>query len=450
MQYRSRGCVLVTGTPSSVHRVIAALPPPLRVVAFARGEAASAPVPGNVTWVPAQIEHIAGHLGAFSARARSKGRTVDCARFSANPDGRFDLVLDLNRPPVLDVALKPPGYHAGGDATALARAIRELRSSVGTLHRIRYVEYERQACAHRRSLPCGRCIPACPAGALSESGDSITVDVNRCGGCALCDGVCVHGALRYAGVSVKESLARLATMIGTFADIAGIAPRVLLHAPQDMIVAADLPPDVLPFELPPGHAFRADTWLAALAQAAHQILIYARRDMAPDLRRVLDREVDLCRSILPGLAQDAQRIRVIGDTAAIDHDQEGVMGQRQSTWGSEPVPLGNSKRANLLACIDRLNTEHGSSAEIIALPAGAPVGEVRVDASRCNGCGACAEACAPAALEMASGNSRRLQFIESRCGQCGACVTACARHAVELVPRLLLHAPQREDPRFVT
>lgn len=450
MQYRSCGCVLVSGAPSSVNAILAALPPPLRVVAFARRDASAAPVPDNVTWVSAEIVSVDGHLGAFTARARCKGQDIDCARFSTNSDGHFDLVLDLNPSPVLNVGLKPPGYHAPADAAALARAVRELRSSIGTLHRVRYVEYERQACKHHRSMPCGRCIPACPAAALGDSGDCITFDADRCSGCAMCDGACLHGALRYTGGAIEKHLERLATMIGAFVNAAGIAPRVLLHATGNTIVAADLAPDVLPFELPAGHAFRADTWLAALAQEALEVLVFAPAGMASGMRRAIERELELCRHILPAVGADAQRIRVIHETAALALEEKGAAVPRAGTWLPPAIRLGNNKRMNLLACVDHLNAEHGSSAEIIALPPGAPVGEVRIDASRCDGCSACVEACVSAALAISADQSRGLRFIESRCGQCGACVIACARHAIELAPRLLLYAPQREESRLVT
>jgi ferredoxin len=450
VQYRSRGCVLVAGDASAIHAVLGALPPPLKVVALASGAASAAPVPGNVTWVPARAVSIEGDLGCFAAQARGHdGQAIDCSRFSASADGHFDLVLDLHRPPLLRTALKPPGYYAPRNAADLARALPQLRASVGLFERAQYVEYERDACRHGETTPCGRCIPACPAEAISDRGDSIAIDAYRCEGCGLCDGVCPRGALSYVGASLESNLVRLSRMIDAYVNASGVAPRVLVHSNNDVIVAADLPPDVLPFELPAGHAFRIDTWLAALSQEAQQILVFVPFGTAKTLYHTLEQELELCRRILPAIGSDAARVKMVRDTASLCEALTDDTVPHAGAWHGRVIAFGGNKRVNLLACVDYLNAQLASSVDTITLPAASPVGEVQLDASRCNGCGACIEVCSSAALMRPGGKLSALQFIESRCGQCGLCVACCPQHAIGLAPRLLLNARRRDEPRLL-
>jgi ferredoxin len=79
----------------------------------------------------------------------------------------------------------------------------------------------------------------------------------------------------------------------------------------------------------------------------------------------------------------------------------------------------------------------------IALPAGAPFGEIRVDAAKCTMCMACVGACPESAL-MDGVDQPLLKFVERNCVQCGLCSATCPEGAIALSPRLLLSAQVRE------
>ena len=54
---------------------------------------------------------------------------------------------------------------------------------------------------------------------------------------------------------------------------------------------------------------------------------------------------------------------------------------------------------------------------------------VKVDESKCVGCGACIESCPVEALEM---DGSVVKVDEDKCIDCGACVGACPVEALEL------------------
>jgi ferredoxin len=79
----------------------------------------------------------------------------------------------------------------------------------------------------------------------------------------------------------------------------------------------------------------------------------------------------------------------------------------------------------------------------VALPKGAPYGQVEVDTTRCTLCMSCVGACPENAL-LDSKEAPELRFVENNCVQCGLCERTCPESAITLVPRLLFGAGARE------
>jgi ferredoxin len=83
----------------------------------------------------------------------------------------FDLVLDLRAEPAFTMHQPPQGYfHAGRDATALHKAVLELRDAVGEFEKPKFFQYNQKVCAHSRNerIGCTACIDVCSARALSS------------------------------------------------------------------------------------------------------------------------------------------------------------------------------------------------------------------------------------------------------------------------------------------
>lgn len=70
---------------------------------------------------------------------------------------------------------------------------------------------------------------------------------------------------------------------------------------------------------------------------------------------------------------------------------------------------------------------------------------IRVDETRCNGCGLCVEVCPTGAIRLVNGAAR---VEQSLCRGCEACVEACPRGAILAVqqPEVLKPVPVRPSP----
>src|SRR3984957_9829737 len=97
-------------------------------------------------------------------------------------------------------------------------------------------------------------------------------------------------------------------------------------------------------------------------------------------------------------------------------------------------PVG-SKREILRLALRELRRAAPAPVDVVALPAGAPLGAVEINTEGCTLCLACVSACPTGAL---SGDPDRpmLRFTEDACVQCGLCKATCPEHVISLVPRI--------------
>ena len=298
-------------------------------------------------------------------------------------------------------------------------------------------------CQHRhaRREGCRECIAACPEGAL-QTGDPVpVVDPSTCSGCAACVAACPSGAMGWAdepsGTSILQHLETV--LASRTAD--DPPPRVLFYAEGSEALpdkAHDHPSSAtIPIQVASIGLLGPDTLLSTMALGVENILVQ------PDRRspRCLDESIRQARMMLRVLGCDAQRIAL--------HDPERTAPDPPATASSAAFPLPgrpsrysteDSKPARMHRAAEHLARQNGCAGAILPLPAGAPVGAIRIDASRCTLCMACAGACKLNALLAAPGVTPGLRFVEDHCIQCGLCAASCPENALALDPRL------RTDP----
>jgi ferredoxin len=454
VDYTSRGACLVAGATEVAIPAARALAERLKVQVLAEGTA-----PAEATGLEVltgKLTGVEGHLGAFRVEARApNGETVDLSPLCPNPDGHFDLVLDLGSPPVLERELPPPGYYApGDDPHALAAALDELPTLVGDFDKPTYFAYDPNICAHGRSglTGCTRCLDACPAEAITSIGERIQVDPHLCQGGGACAAVCPSGAIRYAYPGPGDTLERVRTLLRAFREAGGAKARLLIHDVEhgaDLVASLgeELPPAVLPLSVEEVASVGLEVWLSALAYGAAQVVIAASADTPRRSLLALTAQVDVARTLLAGMGHGADRLRLLAgcdaETLAAAFAEPAAQALAPATYAAL-----EEKRTVAFLAIDHLYAQAPVHRPFIDLPTGAPFGTAQVSEERCTLCMACVSVCPGKALQD-GGDHPRLRFIEGNCLQCGMCTRACPEDAIWISPRLLYERERRNQAQVL-
>ncbi len=437
-----------------------------------RCNACVAACPENAIGLDYQIDLAACKAHRACVAACSAAGAIDFDRSAGVQRERFDLVLDLRAPDATPTFLQhalPQGYVRwdGRDAAALFG----LRDLVGEFEKPKFFDYKQSICAHARNeqVGCRACIDICSAEAITSRKDEqrIHVEPHLCVGCGACTTVCPTGAIGYAAPRPADLGARLRTLLGAFASAGGQGATLLLHSQgqgqvllnelsraAQLKLAHGVPHAVLPVALWHTASVGIELWLSAIAWGAQQVVVLTTDEEAPQYLEGLQAQMDVAQALLGGLGYSGTHLKLIRAASALDLDAELQLlkqtRQRMAPTTARFAALAD-KRATLGLALEHLVAhaplKESERPEAIALPAQAPLGQVRVNADRCTLCLSCVGAC-PAGALLDNAERPELRFIEKNCVQCGLCATTCPEDAITLDARLLL-TPQRSQPRVL-
>jgi ferredoxin len=411
---------------------------------------------GATRSIRAALAGVSGYLGQFSVEGRVGGELVDIAPSLLTAHKPFDIVLDLGTPAQLEREVLPPGYYApGSDADALERALEEIPDLVGEFEKPRYFNYNPDICAHGASgiRACTRCIDACPTLAISSAGERIEVNPYLCQGGGSCASACPSGAISYAFPLAGDLLASLRGVLAGYRASGGAAAHVLFYdgeAGRDWLRqhAEALPEYVIPCEVEEIGAVGMDVWLSVLAYGAAALTLLCFPATPPSVRRELEAQRGFAAAILEGMGYDGQSIR-LQDAS----DEAALTATLPASAAHTPLQAAtfqpqNEKRTNIRLAVEHLYEQAASAPETAPLPAGAPFGELLINAKTCTLCMACVSVC-PASALSDGGSEPRLNFIEWNCVQCGLCESACPEDAIERRTRFVYDPRLRRDSRVL-
>ncbi len=366
-----------------------------------------------------------------------------------------DLILDLRGgDPLFPSPEKRDGYECPdpGHAAGVERVIGDLQQMVGEFEKPLYVSFDDARCTHSRNnvVGCTRCLDLCPAGAIQPAGDVVAFDPHLCAGCGNCAGVCPTDAANYALPGTKALFERLRTMLTTYHGAGGEHPVLLVHdtGRGDEMVSAvarhfrGLPASALPFAVNQVAQIGFEFLLSAAAGGVEKIILLTSTDNPDDFAGLPD-QVAYADAVLQGLGYGPDRIELFDDA-----DPEALEARLYELAPLAICPPVSSaamerKRANLNLAAAHLHEHAPESLDIVAMPEGAPVGSMEVDAPGCTLCLACVSVCPVGALGD-NPDSPMLRFNEAACVQCGLCRVTCPEKVITLVPRLNL-APEARD-----
>src|SRR5712672_789153 len=396
-----------------------------------------------------------GHLGAFEVTinefAPPKPSSLNALEFGASRNGarsNCDIILDLTG----GTALFPAGDLRDGylradpgNPAAVLQAVLEARDLVGTFEKPRYITFDASLCAHSRSgvTGCTRCLDLCPTGAITPVGDHVAIDPNICAGCGQCAAACPTGAASYALPSADALMRKLRGMLMAYRKAGGEQAVVLVHDEPHGVPLIDalarfgdgLPAHVLPFAVNEIAQVGLENVAAAFAYGASAMRFLLRDKPRHDVSG-LRRTMALADPILSGLGFGPNRV------AAVETDDPDVLiAALRAIPLMPPAPRPASFRAvgrkkdMLRFALSELHRAAPVSADIIALPAGAPFGAVEIEAGGCTLCLSCVSACPTGALRD-DPERPVLRFVEDACVQCGLCQATCPEKVITLTPQL--------------
>lgn len=404
-------------------------------------------------------------------RACDVAGAIDFAREPVAHDDTFDLVLDLRRQPGFLQHAPPQGYfHLPPEQENGPRALDvviKLRELVGEFEKPKFFAYKQKLCAHSRNekVGCNACVEICSAEAISsdKARQQIKVNPNLCVGCGACTTVCPTGALTYVYPRASEQGTKVRTLLNTYEKAGGAAPVLLLHSQergQALVeelgraarvgAGAGVPANVIPFPVWHVASTGIELWLTAVAQGASHVALLATNEEAPQYLDALETQVQVAQSILEGLGYEGTHFSLLRSRSPSDLDQElQLLAKRRGAAPRERAryAVAAEKRTTLELALDHLVEHAPRKPESIALPAGAPVGQILVDKDKCTLCLSCVSACPASALQD-NPQAPQLRLVEKNCVQCGLCAKTCPEQAITLQPRLLL-TPERKQPRVL-
>jgi ferredoxin len=466
VELHSDGVILICGRDESAIEAGNLLKDHLDVTVLIEPPASIAP-PRNADFPVAKgkVTGARGHLGVFEITVDDFAEAAPSSRSTLlfgpsrdNARSNCDLILDLTGGasffPAADLR---DGYLRADPASpqAMLQAVLKARDLVGTFEKPRYVTLDTGLCAHSRSgrIGCTRCLDLCPAGAITSAGDHVAIDANICAGCGQCTATCPTGAASYALPPEDILMRRLRAMLLAYREAGGEQAIVLVHDERHGAPLIDtlarfgdgLPANVLPFAVNEVTQLGLESIAAVFAYGASAMRFLLRTKPRHDIAG-LARTMAVADPILTGLGFGSGRVATIETD-----DPDALLATLRAVPSLAPAPRPASFRATgkkrdiLRFALGELHRAAPAPADIIALPAGAPVGAVEIDAGGCTLCLACVSACPTSALRD-DPERPVLRFVEDACVQCGLCKTTWPEKVITLVPRIdfgAVRAPAR-------
>jgi ferredoxin len=400
-----------------------------------------------------RIARASGRLGAFIVDAEDVAGLAVSARgeMRFDPPGparplEADVLLDLRRgaPPLWGAR---DGYLRcdPGSPLAVEKAVAEALSLMGEFEKPRYARFVADLCAHSRNhkVACTRCIDVCPTAAIVPDGDHVRVDAAICAGHGACASACPTGAMNYdypAGDGLYE---RLRVLLRTYAAGKGVRPVLLAYeqGKGDETLSAlarfgdGLPAHVLPFAVNAVAGLGLDFLLTAYAYGVCGFIALGDPARDADLAP-LRAAAEVADAVSVGLGWGPRAVVLRGDspdelTAALAQDFPAPVAP-----AATHLVMGGKRNTQALA-LGHLRRAAPTPQDAVALPPGAPFGDVALDSDKCTLCQSCISVCPTGAL-TGSPDKPSLGFTEASCVQCGLCRVTCPEKVITLAPRLNL------------
>lgn len=331
----------------------------------------------------------------------------------------------------------------------------DAAEAMQTSSRVLTIAVMRERCTRYRhqASTCSCCMEVCPSGALNLSGNHPVLNASICKECGSCASACPTGAIEMKSPADKELSEQITERAAQAGRVTVTCKQAGAAASESVSVAclARLDPSLL---------------LLALARGASQVSLVpgecGKCVMGANLAR-LQHTVATAESLATAVGAHARiSIQACARTSASMPVNTSVGVSRRSfltMFGKGGVGYTAEAATALIATAPQ-KTDHGlkrgtlaahlpekrrrlvESLRVLATNARSPqrtatvFSAPQIDATRCTGCGMCADICPTGSLAAEQKTPMlRITCDASACVSCKLCVDACYVHAVSLRPR---------------
>ena len=439
VSYKSAGRLLIIGTVEQVIAVLPSLKNLKSTVLLTETSTKQLKQKCSAAEIPILEKlgtlSITGYLGAF-----------DCS-INGIPEAKlhFDLVLDLQLLPEIQLQVLPIGYYApGGDSQKLSHSLAELPEMQGHFDKARFFTLDDEKCAHSNStiIGCQQCIQACATAAIQSINQQIHVNPFLCQGCGDCSTVCPSGAISYNFPNRQDTLNRLRSQLQAFIAAGGRQPVIFFHDQEEIGPDPHISDKIIPCQVEAIGSVGIEIWLATLTYGAAQVWLLDSGELTAKTRESLHSQLKLVNQILQGMGYPEKLIRFATMTA-LNIQNYPVCDIPAAVFSGDL-----DKRNVMRMAVDHLYEFAPIQKAIEPLSKSAPFGTIQVEGDNCTLCMSCVSVCPEGAL-LAGQDEPKLKFIESHCVQCGICQSACPENVITLIPQYTYSSIQARKPEIL-
>ncbi|MCK4864474.1 MAG: 4Fe-4S binding protein, partial [Gammaproteobacteria bacterium] len=307
VSYQCKNNVLIIGDDQRVAHVISQLSASMAMtvlISSKESEVDLESIPDSISIAYGKLTSLSGYLGSFNAELTVKGQQVNLATVYNTKLNSFDLVIDLNKNPVLNQSLLPFGYFSPQNDFELEEVIRTFPDMLGEFEKPKFFEYNADICAHGNSglKACQRCINACPAEAIISIKDLIKVNPYLCQGGGTCATVCPTGAIQYVYPRLQDTIGKVRSMLKAYYDAGGEQAAIAFYGAEESALYEQAAlENYIPFQLEEIASIGMDVWLSAFAFGARDVVLLTHEHTLKEVNETLDTQLSYAHAIIEGM-----------------------------------------------------------------------------------------------------------------------------------------------------
>ncbi len=396
---------------------------------------------------------INGHFGNFKIAINEKASFDPSSKENwkfikaEKEDVSSDIIIDmLSKDPSISNYKKLKGYYyvEPQNTLKLYRIMFEVTGLIGTFHKPKYIDFNKDLCAHSRNkqIGCTKCLDICPTTAIKTIQHNITIDPFICEGCGNCSASCPTEAITYQYPPTEITYTKIRSVLNTFLNNGGLSPSILFFTQEtgfpiiSIISRLDkgLDSSTLPIELDSLGQISAELlWVCYSLGASNINILLGKKD--EDITTSLNQQLLIAKALLKNLNYKY--------TINIIEESDPFIVSKAITSSPIPksidkftdfLPIGGKRKVANIA-LSYLKKESTIDLNVIPLPENAPYGTININKNNCTLCLSCVGVCPTGAL-IDNKDSPTLSFKESLCVQCSLCVSTCPENALKLSPQL--------------